>query len=272
MRLSNIKKRLVSSVVGILFASVIFYFVDSLFFNFVVSIISAIAAFEITRVMLGNLISLMLINSLFPILFPFVNMLERKWFLIGFVITLMLFLMLLFNRKKVAITKGIAAFSFSFLCAISFSSLIFIRDVLPEGARAVYLILVCVCAWSADTFAYLIGCAIGKHKLIEDVSPKKTWEGLLGGIFCSVGLATIICVVFKRADEFQRVGLLWLVLIFIVAAILAVLGDLVASLIKRQHNVKDFGNIMPGHGGVLDRLDSLLFVVPYFYFVVSVMN
>ena len=111
--------------------------------------------------------------------------------------------------------------------------------------------------WCNDTFAYLGGSLFGKHKMIPRVSPGKTWEGTLFGIAVSVALAYLI-----RNTMFDGSGYLWPVMGLLVP-VLATVGDLVESMLKRQAGIKDSGNLMPGHGGVLDRFDSLIFVSPF---------
>lgn len=119
--------------------------------------------------------------------------------------------------------------------------------------------------WTNDTGAYIVGSAIGKHKLFARVSPGKTWEGTAGGALISYGVVLIISNVYTSINTID-----W----FAIATILIImgtLGDLVESLYKRSKNVKDSGNILPGHGGILDRFDSLLmatpFVFTYLYFI-----
>lgn len=113
--------------------------------------------------------------------------------------------------------------------------------------------------WSNDTFAYLGGSLFGKNKMIERISPGKTWEGTLFGVLVTFGISFLIRF-YLIGDE----GMLWPVL-GITVPVLATVGDLIESMIKRQAGVKDTGNIMPGHGGVLDRFDSLIFVSPFVY-------
>ncbi len=115
--------------------------------------------------------------------------------------------------------------------------------------------------WSNDTFAYLGGSLFGKHKMIERISPGKTWEGTIFGIVVSFGISVLIQRYF-----IQTQNNIWLAL-GIIVPILATLGDLVESMLKRQAGIKDSGNIMPGHGGVLDRFDSLIFVSPFVYVI-----
>ena len=113
--------------------------------------------------------------------------------------------------------------------------------------------------WTNDTGAYLAGRFLGKHKLFQRISPKKTWEGSFGGGLLTVGVAFILSLYFTNLDLFN-----WIVLAIMVA-IFGGLGDLVESMLKRSLNLKDSGNILPGHGGILDRFDGLLISVPFIY-------
>ncbi len=127
-----------------------------------------------------------------------------------------------------------------------------------------YFILLLNFSCVADIFAYFVGRAIGKHKLAPVVSPKKTIEGSIGGALGAIIGTLIICLVF---DNLYEIDINWLAAILItpVLSIVGMLGDLVMSAIKRTYGIKDYGNIMPGHGGVLDRVDSVLLVAPVFY-------
>lgn len=113
--------------------------------------------------------------------------------------------------------------------------------------------------WVNDTFAYLIGKNFGKRKLFPSISPKKTIEGFIGGLIFSC-IASYFIATFTNTLTFAH----WLALSIIVS-VFGTLGDLIESKFKRQANVKDSGTIMPGHGGLLDRLDSIIFVAPFFY-------
>ena len=121
-----------------------------------------------------------------------------------------------------------------------------------------------VCIWLNDTGAYLVGCTIGKHRLFERISPKKSWEGFFGGMAFCIAAGSFAHLLIGGSQA------VWIPFA-IVVSVFSTWGDLVESLIKRTAGVKDSGNIMPGHGGVLDRIDSLLFVAPailaYLYLV-----
>ncbi len=114
--------------------------------------------------------------------------------------------------------------------------------------------------WSNDTFAYLVGSSIGKHKLFERISPGKTWEGSIGGGILTIGAAFLISSKINTSLS----TLDWLVIASIIA-IIGTMGDLIESMLKRSTGVKDSGSIMPGHGGILDRFDSLILASPFIF-------
>lgn len=111
--------------------------------------------------------------------------------------------------------------------------------------------------WSNDTFAYVVGRSIGRIKLFEQISPKKTWEGTIGGAVCTVGIAYIVSLYITELSLIH-----WLA-IALITSIFGTLGDLVESMFKRNIGVKDSGNILPGHGGILDRFDAVLLSSPF---------
>ena len=113
--------------------------------------------------------------------------------------------------------------------------------------------------WASDTGAYLAGKFLGKHKLFERISPKKTWEGSIGGALLSIGIALLLSKYFTSISMID-----WLV-ISIITVVMGGLGDLVESMLKRSLGIKDSGKILPGHGGILDRFDGLLISIPFVY-------
>ena len=142
---------------------------------------------------------------------------------------------------------------------------IFITKI-PIGEQNKYnpkiIISIFILIWTNDTFAYIVGKSIGKHKLLEKVSPKKTIEGFIGGIFFTVLASYIIAKYYIQIKEVNT--FIWIVIALIVS-IFGTIVDLIESKFKRIAGVKDSGKIMPGHGGVLDRLDSIIFAAPIVY-------
>ena len=122
------------------------------------------------------------------------------------------------------------------------------------------VMIIFIMIWLNDTGAYLVGITLGRHRLFPRVSPKKSWEGLFGGIIFSIGAGIYLAYAFPKVTPFFGVG--EFVALAITVSLAATFGDLFESTIKRSAGVKDSGNIIPGHGGLLDRIDSLLLVVP----------
>ena len=169
----------------------------------------------------------------------------------------------MFTRKQTSTNDIALCFFATIYVTISFASILAARTL--EYGEILYL-MIFIGAWSTDTFAYLTGRLIGRHKLplkIRDVSPNKTIEGAIGGIvFCSASFI-VYGFIISALNRFNAVpNYVLLALTGIVTSVIAQLGDLSASAIKRNYDVKDFGSIFPGHGGILDRVDSVLAVAP----------
>ncbi|NCB41779.1 MAG: phosphatidate cytidylyltransferase [Clostridia bacterium] len=142
-----------------------------------------------------------------------------------------------------------------------FSSYIVLFDVLPQGSNLVWLTL--LTSFGTDICAYFSGMLLGKRKLCVALSPKKTVEGAIGGVVGSVLLSILFAQIF--APEL----ILHCTVIGVLGSVFAQFGDLVASAFKRKMGVKDYGNLIPGHGGILDRFDSILFTIPLIYYYVT---
>ena len=142
---------------------------------------------------------------------------------------------------------------------------------LDNGVYLVWLIF--VSSWGNDTFAYFTGVLIGKHKMAPILSPKKSVEGAIGGIAGATILGIIYgSIVSTRMSEVIGSPVLTFAVASCVGAMLAIVGDLAASAIKRNYNVKDYGKLIPGHGGILDRFDSVIFTAPVVYWAIVIIN
>jgi phosphatidate cytidylyltransferase len=152
---------------------------------------------------------------------------------------------------------GYITLPFVFIIKISFGA----NDYNPKIIIGLFILI-----WTNDTFAYLVGKSIGKHKLFERISPKKTIEGFLGGtLFASFAGFLISKFYIQPNPEFSDKSILIWMIIALIVSIFGTTGDLIESKFKRIAGVKDSGAIMPGHGGVLDRLDSVIFVAPVIF-------
>lgn len=176
---------------------------------------------------------------------------------IGCLIFDILLLFNLFNNKS--FLRYHKTYSHLFLyITLPFILLLSIPDFIKPAKHEIILAIF-IMVWCNDTFAYLVGKSIGKHKLMERISPKKTIEGFLGGVVFTI----IASVIISQFYTFFNVTL-WIITALVITTF-GTLGDLVESKFKRESGVKDSGNIMPGHGGILDRLDSVIFAIPFLY-------
>lgn len=173
-----------------------------------------------------------------------------------------------FSKGALSVVDALTAAGMVFYIVFGFASVVLLRHE-PYGAYLYLLIF--LSAWLTDTGAYFTGVFFGKHKLIPDVSPKKTVEGAIGGVITCV-LTFIIFGAIVGAVSDLTPHYLRLVLVGVVASIVSMIGDLIASLVKRKFGVKDYGKIFPGHGGVLDRFDSVLATAPFLFMIADALK
>jgi len=156
----------------------------------------------------------------------------------------------------------------SFIYAGVFMSYIYRIREAEAGVYIVFLIF--ISSWLCDTFAYFSGVFLGKHKAFPKLSPKKTWEGCFGGVIGATVVALILSIIFEdKLLGFKNPVLMVTVIVFI-SSILSIFGDLAASAIKRENNIKDYSNLIPGHGGIMDRFDSVIFISPVIFYLINV--
>ena len=169
-----------------------------------------------------------------------------------------------FGYPKYHAEQVMAAF-FGVVYVAVMLSFIYLTRSLPDGKFLVWLIF--LCSWGCDTCAYCVGMLIGKHKMAPVLSPKKSIEGAVGGVVGAALLGLIYALAAgKFFPEFDHSPAVY-ALICAVGALISMVGDLAASGIKRNHNIKDYGKLIPGHGGILDRFDSVIFTAPVIYFL-----
>lgn len=180
----------------------------------------------------------------------------------GLLLVFLLPTILYHDRSLYSINDAFYLIGGVFFLGISFSLFIILRNISLQ--LIIYLFLISI---MTDTYAYIIGRLIGKHKLLETISPNKTWEGMIAGTIFGTFIASIYYSVVVNSN----VNILVIVLVTLFLSILGQFGDLVFSSIKRYFGKKDFSNIMPGHGGILDRLDSIIFIVLGFIFFITIL-
>lgn len=160
--------------------------------------------------------------------------------------------------QKYILLLGYLVFSFIIITKIPMG----VNGYNPKILFGIFILI-----WTNDTFAYIVGKNFGKHKLFPSISPKKTIEGFIGGMIFSIIASYFIATYFIQTNNVY----IWII-IAVIVSVFSTLGDLVESKFKRIANVKDSGTIMPGHGGILDRLDSIIFVVPFIYVFYLILN
>lgn len=187
---------------------------------------------------------------------------DNMIFVMGILILLMF--AYVFTYPKYKTEQILAAFLGVFYVAAMLSC-IYQTRILENGFYIVWLIF--LCSWGCDTCAYCVGMLIGKHKMAPKLSPKKSIEGAVGGVLGSMLLTLLYAGFFRSCMQIGTNEILILALISGVGALISMVGDLTASAIKRNYEIKDYGNLIPGHGGILDRFDSVIFTAPVVYYM-----
>ena len=185
-------------------------------------------------------------------------------FVLGFLILLMF--IYVFTYPKYRTEQMLAAFFGVFYVAVMLSY-VYQTRVLAAGAYIVWLIF--LCSWGCDTCAYCVGVLFGRHKMAPHLSPKKSVEGAVGGVVGTALLTAGYCAIFRGAMGISTEDILILSAISAIGALVSMVGDLTASAIKRNYDIKDYGKLIPGHGGILDRFDSVIFTAPLVYFLAA---
>ncbi|CAL2076764.1 Phosphatidate cytidylyltransferase [Tenacibaculum sp. 190524A02b] len=257
--MQNLLTRSISALVyAIIFISAILYSVDS--YSILIALFAIICLWEFTKlIQFKNFIPYLLLPLIISYLKWYVSERINLFILIA---TLLSSIQLLYNLYKHKADKPQNFMDKLDLCIryviLPFTYLM-ILPIIENTYQPYIIIYIVILIWTNDSFAYLVGKNFGKTKLFEKVSPKKTIEGFIGGLVFSLIIGVLIGYI---SATFSILN--WIIIALIVS-IFGTLGDLIESKFKRQANVKDSGTIMPGHGGLLDRLDSLYFLAPFVY-------
>ncbi len=182
-------------------------------------------------------------------------------FLVSLIVMLFIFV---FSYPKVHASELMAALFAIFYVALMLSC-VYETRMLPSGKYLVWLIF--ICSWGCDTCAYCVGMLFGKHKMAPVLSPKKSVEGAVGGVVGAAILAIIFGLIFNYGLKMQMSELVMLPIICAVGGLISMVGDLAASAIKRNYDIKDYGKLIPGHGGILDRFDSVIITAPIVFYM-----
>ena len=260
--------RIISAIIGLLLLALVMFSGEAVFVG-AVSVLSFVAVYEILKtygheknklfLTMGLLTSIVFAIRLYFIPYKYVLL------FVLLVIVSYVFYMLL-NHENFSSKDLFTMLSSTLAIPFVFSTLGYIR-IGDNGEFLVWMPL--LSAWLTDTFAYFGGFFFGKHKLCPKISPKKTVEGAISGTIGAVAGYIVYAILLKNIWGYD-VFILNFAIIAFVTSILSQMGDLLASSVKRENNIKDFGNIMPGHGGVLDRFDSLLFTSPCIFICLKI--
>lgn len=268
------KQRMITVVYGISLLLIILLFYKTIVLNIAVAAVNIVAVYEIfTATKNITHKGLFAICCLYAAAAPFFHTFdfEKTGVIASFLLLTAIFAVLLSNHAKLRAEQAAICFMMTLLSSVSISCIVYLRDEYIKNSALkdialYYIVIVFISAWITDAGGYIFGRAFGRHKLSPVVSPKKTVEGAVGGVVLAavslVASAFIYGFYLQRFGCSSRFNYVSIVILAVLCSILSILGDLGASIIKRQNGIKDFGNILPGHGGVLDRFDSLLFVAP----------
>ena len=177
-----------------------------------------------------------------------------------------LFISIIVSKMKIGF-NDITVELFGIIYIIGFTAFLPVIYSINNGKFLIMYVL--LSAWGSDTFAYAIGRRFGKHKL-SIISPKKSVEGSIAGIMGAAIICLIYTIIINKLQNFG-INYIYITLTAMALSILSQIGDLAASSIKRHVEIKDFGNLLPGHGGMLDRIDSMIFIAPFAYLIFSIM-
>lgn len=269
-RSDNMKlKRILSGVIGLPIVALILIFGNIYVIDVVFSIVAAIAIHEYFNSFKEECKPVRWLGYLSCILIAFIHVIPSEYLLTTLALSVAVLIATLFIQIVVTNMKTTVKdimVTFFGICYITFF-LIFIPLLhgMESGKYLIWLIL--IAAWGTDTCAYFVGSKFGKHKFSK-ISPKKSIEGCIGGTIGSVIIALIYTFAINKLAGLD-ISYIYIALIGALLSILSQIGDLSASSIKRTVGIKDFGNLIPGHGGMLDRIDSIIFIAPFAYFLIS---
>ncbi len=269
--------RLISAFIGIALALVVLFLNTTFLFPLAIAGVIAIILTELTQAIGGMQFRLAYAGVLlYGIVTPFLEFYGCQAYmpLAHFICLLLVFVAFIRNSQKFHVEQIAFMLMSAILVTKSLSFVIPIKNVDEHGM--VYVVLALCGAWIADSGAYFAGITLGKHKLCPTISPKKTVEGFVGGLVANAVVFALICLGYSLIVKFTggtvEVNYFAAVVLGAVSAVISVLGDLCASVVKRQKGIKDYGSIMPGHGGMMDRFDSVLFVVPTMYVFLTIFS
>lgn len=281
------KQRILSGVVLLALLVLMLVLMQTPVFVALIALLASIAVYEIEKVAQVRNLAIRVVSIGFTALVPF-------WFAYSIrsgapvsafvpagIFALLLLLFMLARYDTTRFEHVATAFMASLTVPCAFSAIIGLRDlsllypdVYSTNDGVYFFLFGLVCSWVTDIGAYFVGRFLGKHKLSPKISPKKTVEGAIGGVAVAAVVNVLVLLVFNKFFfEHGSIISYWaVVLTSIPLSVFSMFGDLSASAVKRNYGVKDFGNLIPGHGGIMDRFDSCLFVFPALFIVITIIQ
>lgn len=279
------KTRIITSLVGLVVLFIVMAFFDTWVFNLVIAAICLLAIHEVFRAFQLEKTAYLywgFIPYTLLVMFSDLRQVRILFLPLSYLFALYLAVCVIRHSKHIEFAKLGGMMLYACIILFCFYSFIYIKQLLPRetyGYDALYFIFLTLgFAWGGDTAAYFTGRAFGKHKLAPVVSPNKTVEGAVGGVLGSMLLGVLVTLCYTALHgrlvgvPLDSLGLRYYVVIVLLAgvgSVLGIVGDLFASVIKRQCGIKDYGTIFPGHGGIMDRFDSVIFIAPLVSIVVT---
>ncbi len=281
-------KRIIFGLLLTAFAIVMVVLRDTILLTFVLAAICCIATIELNNATKLQNKPVMVLSVIASIIVPFyyeysdllsglpIN-LDAKYLICLYILALFIFMLFEYEKTKFSHIATVIISSLAVPFAITrFMYFRDIDEIFPNAgyteAHGIFFILFAAFgAWMTDVFAYFVGSFLGKHKLCPKISPKKTIEGAIGGVLGCVLASLILYAVFVNfVFETESANYVAVALMAVFLSIVSMCGDLTASVIKRNFEIKDFGKLIPGHGGILDRFDSIIFVLVALYAVLNI--
>lgn len=260
------KTRIISGVLGstIVAAMLIVGQYVPIVYNILVSLVVAICVYEIFAARgIEKKYQILIPSAVFALLMPILFSVGY-WNILAAAYPLAMFIVLISSPDSVKFSEVAFALTTTSVITLGFGTIVFMCDNNRENSLY-YIMMSLAIPWVADAGAYFVGSLMGKHKLCPKISPKKTVEGAVGGLAAGVLGALLLSFIFQSFvfKDSEQVQYLSVVIMALLGGVVSIIGDLSFSTIKRSCHIKDYGSIIPGHGGILDRCDSVIFTAPF---------
>lgn len=261
------KTRLISGIFIVIIAALALYLGGNVTLG-LIAIISLIGVMEVLRVLKLNKLVLGGCIYVFTIGYYVLLYFEEVKYILPLLILLLMVLMSCYVFTFPKFNSGQIVFTyFSFFYVSLMLSYVYRTRMLENGLALVALIF--LSAWGNDTCAYCVGVLFGKHKMTPKLSPKKSIEGAIGGVIGAAILGAIYGLIIKNYVDFSYNPVVLFTIVCFCGSFISIIGDLAASAIKRDNSIKDYGKLIPGHGGILDRFDSIIFTAPVVFYLME---